>query len=306
MGAAKDRQYLDYLLRRLAAYPNIWWSLANEYEICDRTEEEWFAIEQLVAENDPYHHLLSCHNIFKLWDASRPLTTHASIQSKSFQRLGDWVQRWQKPVMLDECCYEGNIEHFWGSISGKEMSRRFWRCVTSGTYCTHGETFYSDDEVLWWAKGGVLKGESPARIAFCRQIIESLPGYLEREGTFYDRLIGFKALDKERQDAMLSNLDGGIRRMIRAFIESGENLQDARDAECVWNGHIGEDVFLHFYDTRTLSRETLHLPEGRRYKLELLDTWNMTRDTIATDVTGEYVAELPGREDMALLITAQA
>jgi hypothetical protein len=26
--------------------------------------------------------------------------------------------------------------------------------------------------VLWWAKGGVLKGESPARIAFLREVLE--------------------------------------------------------------------------------------------------------------------------------------
>lgn len=30
-----------------------------------------------------------------------------------------------------------------------------------------------------WARGGVLKGESPARIAFLREILESLPGLLE-------------------------------------------------------------------------------------------------------------------------------
>ena len=306
MGREKDLMYLDYLLRRLSAYPHIWWSLANEYELCKRTEEDWFEIEAFVSENDPYHHLLSCHNIFKLWDATRPLTTHASIQSKSFHRLGDWLSRYQKPVMLDECCYEGNIEHFWGCITGKEMTHRFWRCVTSGAYCTHGETFYSDDEILWWARGGVLKGESAPRIAFCREIIESLPGYLEKEGTFYDRLLGLSKMSKEQQDAALSHLDTTIQHMIRAFIDSGENLQDARAAECTWYGHIGEDVFLHYYDTRPIARETLRLPEDKTYRLELLDTWNMTRTTLATGVSGEYVVSLPGKEDMALLITREA
>ncbi len=306
MGSEKDRIYLDYLLRRLSAFPNIWWSLANEYELCKRTEEDWFAIEGFVAENDPYHHLLSCHNIFKLWDASRPLTTHASIQSKSFYRIGDWFRRWQKPIMIDECCYEGNIEPFWGCISGKEMSRRFWRCVVSGAYCTHGETFYSDDEVLWWAKGGVLKGESAPRIAFCRSVIERLPGHLEQEDSFYDKLVFLKQRSEAEQEAVLSRLDDASRRMIRAFLASGENLEDARAAERFWYGHIGETVFLRFYDTRPVARDTLKLPEGRTYRLELLDTWNMTRTVVAHGVSGEYVAALPGRTDMALLVTEES
>jgi hypothetical protein len=29
--------------------------------------------------------------------------------------------------------------------------------------------------VLWWSKGGVLKGESPARIAFLRTVLEDGP-----------------------------------------------------------------------------------------------------------------------------------
>jgi len=306
MGLEKDKIYLDYLIRRLSAYPHIWWSLANEYELCSRSEEDWFEIERFVAEHDPYHHLLSCHNIFKLWDAARPATTHASIQSKAFHRLGDWVRRYQKPVMLDECCYEGNIEHFWGSITGREMSRRFWRAVTSGAYCTHGETFYSDDEILWWARGGCLKGESPARIAFCREIIESLPGHLEKDEEFYDKLMKLARLDAGAQREMIpENLPEGTRRMLQAFLESGENMADQRASETVYNAHIGDEVFLRFYDTRPIARETLRLPEGRTYRIEVLDTWNMTRETAAVGVSGEYVVKLPGREDMAVLCVAE-
>lgn len=301
MGFEKDKIYLDYLIRRLAAFPNIWWSLANEYELCKRSEEEWFAIERYIAGNDPYQHLLSCHNIFKIWDAKRPFTTHASIQSKSFHRLGDWVRRIGKPVMLDECCYEGNIEHFWGCISAREMTRRFWRCIASGAYCTHGETYYSDDEILWWSRGGELKGDSALRIAFCREVVESLPGHFEKEESFYDKMISLKGKSDVERETILSRLEETPRRMIQAFLDSGENLEDARAAESAWYGHIGDEVILHFYDTRPIARETIHLPEGKKYRIEILDTWNMTRKTIARDVSGEYTVILPGREDMALL-----
>lgn len=305
MGAEKDLSYLDYLLRRLAAYPHLWWSLANEYELCSRTEEEWFAIEKFISENDPYHHLLSCHNIFKLWDVTRPLTTHASIQSKSLFRVPEWIKTYQKPVIVDECCYEGNLEHFWGSITGKEMVRRFWQCVTAGAYCTHGETFYSDDEILWWARGGVLKGESAPRIAFCREVIESLPGHLEFEESWLARLKPLIGRPQEEVDALLSKAPPMAQFLARAFVAGGENAIDQTHIEFDWSGRIGDKVFLHYLDTRPTAQNTFKFPEGKTYRIELLDTWNMTRETVATGVSGEYVVKLPGREYMAVLATEE-
>lgn len=141
---------------------------------------KWEDIEEFVAKNDPWNHLLSCHNCFPMWDAFRKNITHLSIQSKAFWRLADLREKYHKPVVMDECCYEGNLSHFWGSISGREMSRRFWRAVSVGAYCTHGEIFLDPEhEILWWAKGGSLKGESPERIGFLRDILEHLPGPLE-------------------------------------------------------------------------------------------------------------------------------
>ena len=60
------------------------------------------------------------------------------------------------------------------------MTNRFWRVVTMGGYCTHGETFLDPgQDVLWWSRGGRLKGESPARIGFLKGIVEELPGPIE-------------------------------------------------------------------------------------------------------------------------------
>jgi hypothetical protein len=39
----------------------------------------------------------------------------------------------------------------------------------------HGETYLHPEDILWWSKGGVLHGESPARIAFLRKIVEAGP-----------------------------------------------------------------------------------------------------------------------------------
>lgn len=314
MGLEKDRAYLDYLTRRLAAYPNVWWSLANEYDLTHRTLEDWYEIEAFVAGHDPYGHLLSCHNIFRLWDARRPLTTHASIQSKDLSMLTTWQQRYKKPIMLDECAYEGDIEPFWGSITGAEMTRRFWSAVCAGAYCTHGETFYDENDVLWWSKGGVLKGESPARIAFCRKIIESLPGHLEGEVSFLAKLVPLLTMDKDALEQALHGIRertpdekqvDSITRLVRAFIASGEDARSYGYSETAYYGHIGTDCYLRFHDTRPIRRDTVELPEDKSYTVQVIDVWNMTIDTVATGVSGKYTVPLPGKENMAVLILAE-
>jgi hypothetical protein len=84
-------------------------------------------------------------------------------------------EKYKKPVVYDECKYEGNIETGWGQLSGQVMTQRFWIGALNGCYVGHGECFKAPDDILWWAKGGVLRGESPQRIAFYRRIMEALP-----------------------------------------------------------------------------------------------------------------------------------
>lgn len=74
------------------------------------------------------------------------------------------MDKYGKPVVIDECCCEGELPEDGGSITGMEMTDRFWRTYCRGGYCTHGETFDPGNEeaAVWWAKGGKLRGESPA------------------------------------------------------------------------------------------------------------------------------------------------
>lgn len=82
---------------------------------------------------------------------------------------------YRKPIVYDEVKYEGNIANRWGQLSAEELVFRFWNSTIAGTYCGHGETYKSDDQVLWWSKGGVLKGQSPARLAFLKKILDDAP-----------------------------------------------------------------------------------------------------------------------------------
>ena len=180
MGAAVDDRVVQYVVRRLAGYPNVWWSLANEYDLMwAKTIEDWERIAAGVQAQDPFGHLLSIHQCFRFYDHTRPWITHASVQRvdvyRTAENVDDWRRDWGKPVVVDECGYEGDIEHGWGNISGEELTRRFWEGAVRGGYVGHGETYLADDEVLWWSKGGVLKGSSPERIAFLERVLAASP-----------------------------------------------------------------------------------------------------------------------------------
>lgn len=119
MSMEENKIYLDYMLRRLSAIPCIWWSMANEYDLLfNRKIEDWYEFEKIISENDVYGHLLSNHNCTKLYDFSKSAITHCCVQSIAMHRAGQWQQEFEKPVVYDECCYEGDIQYEWGNISG--------------------------------------------------------------------------------------------------------------------------------------------------------------------------------------------
>ena len=110
MPATVNERYLRYLVARLAAYRNVWWSFANEYELLfDHTMADWDAHFQLVQQADPYGHPRSIHNIKDFYDHRKPWVTHCSVQHSDTTRAVEWQRQYGKPVVIDECGYEGNI-----------------------------------------------------------------------------------------------------------------------------------------------------------------------------------------------------
>jgi hypothetical protein len=184
MDAAADDRYLSYAIARLASFGNVWWSLANEYDLMPaKSNADWERFASIVQRDDPTNHLLSIHNCFDFYDYSRPWVTHASVQRRDLYKTAEmtteWRELWHKPVVIDECAYEGDIDQGWGNITGVEMVRRFWEGAVRGGYVGHGETYLRSDETLWWSKGGELRGSSPERIAFLRAVLEDAPREIE-------------------------------------------------------------------------------------------------------------------------------
>ncbi len=176
MDAATDDRYLRYVVARLAAYRNVWWSMANEFDFMDsKRMADWDRFFRVVQESDPYGHLRSIHNGRVIYDHSKTWVTHQSIQYRDLEQVRAWREQHSKPVVVDECCYEGNIPQGWGNIPAQEMVHRFWEGTVRGGYVGHGETYLHPDDILWWAKGGVLHGESAARLQFLLETLEQGP-----------------------------------------------------------------------------------------------------------------------------------
>lgn len=305
----ENRIYLTYLMKRFAAFPNIWWSLANEYDFtAAKTMEDWETIEGLVHDLDPYHHLESCHNGFHYWDATRPAITHSSLQVKSLPVVSYQRKATGKPVMVDECCYEGNLNQGWGSITGQEMTARFWMAVAQGGYCTHGETFLDpdtkdeDSAVVFWAKGGKLKGESPKRIQWLKEIVQSLPGPIDPQTGRFGNLVD---ISREEMTKLLEKIPKEHRHFLEASMASTEYERGIlRAGEFNYAGQVGEKAYLWYLYRQTSARYEIELPEDHEYKIEVLDTWEMTRSTFLERANGHVMVRLPGKEFMAILATA--
>jgi len=269
-----DKRYLEYLVARYSAYRNVWWSMANEYDLFFKPEGFWKKAGEAVASADPYGHMISVHNCLSYYDYTEEWVKHCSMQRIDVYRhvegTDTHLKEYKKPVVWDEIAYEGNIDQGWGNISGKELVRRFWEAFLRGGHAGHGETFLSEDDVLWWAKGGVLKGESEPRIAFLLQILKDYPGkYLKRATAgMWDEVLAVP-FDEDRLD----------------FIGPGMASYE-----------------LHYYGEGRPSYRAFMFPEDRKIKVEVIDTWNMTIEDMG-EYSGYAEIPLPGREYMAIRMT---
>ena len=181
---------------------------------------------------------------------------------------------YNKPIVFDEVKYEGNIPQRWGDLSAEEMVHRFWQGTIAGTYVGHGETFKHPQDIIWWARGGKLYGQSLPRIAFLKQLLDESPPE------------GIDPIDKW-QDVHTAGQPGSY--------------------YLVYFGREKPTEWLFELPRAGLS-------DGMQFRAEILDTWNMTILAvegvfkIVTDGTYRYHAEglpqikLPGNPYMAIRI----
>jgi hypothetical protein len=269
-----DELYLRYVLARMSAYRNIWWSLANEYDLMRaKTTQDFDRFFEIVQQYDPVGHLRSVHYSHTLYDYARPWVTHASLQNSKFDQAEEWLKAWQKPICFDEVMYEGNLNSRWGNLSGKEMARRFWLGIIAGCYVTHGETYLDPDSAfdenatptIWWAHGGKLHGTSPQRIAFLRKLVE------ESAAASGPQRAGLEA----QANAYYLNAS--------AMNQPGKETQD----------------ILYYFDFHQPIFYDFPLPDGK-FTAELIDPWQMKVTPLDGTFSGRAKLKLTGRPFQAL------
>jgi hypothetical protein len=89
----------------------------------------------------------------------------------------------------------------------------------------------------------------------------------------------------------------------RAMKGLGQELPGFLAVEFEYQGHCGKDAYLTYYHLRTCARSELNLPKEYTYRVELIDTWEMTRTTLLEKASGKTTISLPGKERMAVLAT---
>lgn len=277
MTPARDDRYIRYMVARFAAFSNVWWSLANEWDLVKaKSVADFERIGHLIQAEDPYGRLCSIHNWRDLYDYGRPWISHASVQHGAAvmddSRAQIYRDVWRKPVIFDEVRYEGDLDKRWGDLTAEDLVQRFWHGTVAGTYVGHGEVF--KEGVRWTAKGGHFTGHSVPRLAFLKTVLEAGP------------TPGLEPIDR------------------------------------TWDQHLGGKAgsyYLRYFGEATPTQWALDLPKdelsgGERFKVDLLDTWNMT----VTPIDGEFVlakkdayylhdpnrptVALPGRPWMAVRI----
>ena len=270
MDRKTDDLYINYIIARFAAYKNVWWSMANEYDFMKyKNMDDWNHYIQLFAEKDIYNHLRSIHNGSKMYDHTNPFITHVSIQNEETYKAKELRLKYKKPIVYDECRYEGNINWSWGNLTAEEMVNKFWRGVTNGGYVGHGETYVPENPVkwgsesnavMWWSKGGILRGQSQERIKFLKKIIESAPGYL-KPVVIYEWWMPYSAIGYK------------------------------------------DEYFLNYYNMDQPRSQIVNLPENSKYKVEIIDGWNMTITPIEGEFSGKSLIQLPQKPFTAIRFT---
>ena len=259
-------KYIRYAIARLAPFQNVWWSIANEYDFMtvpprknhsgNMQKEDWDHFFQLIQAEDPFHLFISIHNGTVWYDHTKSWVSHASIQNSKLEQGLSLREKYNKPVVYDECKYEGNIEAGWGQLTAQTMTQRFWVGAMNGCYVGHGECIKAPEDILWWGKGGVLRGESPKRIAFFRKFMEALP---------FDKM-------------------------------KSTHVNDS-----VFELSQAEKVYL-IYSLKP-GKFTITLEGKKEYKVELIDTWNMTVKKLDNVKPGENIFDAP-KNDYLLKISA--
>lgn len=270
MSTADDLFYIRYMAARLSAFRNVWWCMANEYDLLltpiaenDHTVKsisnlkDWDRLGKELRRADPYGHPRSIHNFTVGAVPDFDWLTHTAFQNgNTYAAVLELKAKYQRPVIADEYGYEGNITGSeWGDRTPEEELERHIRAVMAGGYASQGESYIvnGNNRDIFWAYGGEMVSNSAPRLRYFREIMEGLP---------------FSEMEPE---------------IIMMHTSSGLCL------------HKGAQLFLIFYRRPEKKRgfSFLYTDTAERYRMTLYDLWNCTELPMGAVAEGHVDVDLP-------------
>ena len=160
----QDERYLKYAIARYAAFPNVIWCLANEWNYTPKSQSYWNTLGEIVRRQDPWFSRekflrpLSIHQQtridFQFFERDWPV--HAIIQfgvrNKKYAAGDEWGNEGIRynlgqdmPVVNDEYGYVGEYQD--KSVKGAPTLTRtkhrqiMWGIYTAGGYASAGDKY---------------------------------------------------------------------------------------------------------------------------------------------------------------------
>ena len=82
-------------------------------------------------------------------------------------------------------------------------------------------------------------------------------------------------------------------------VRSGRDVDKFKEMNFM--GHLGEQVYIGYYGRHCNGVAVWKLPEDKKYQIEIIDMWEMTRKVTMTEVCGKVTIKMPGKEGIAIL-----
>ena len=196
---SNDIFYLKYVIARYGAFRNIWWSMGNEFDRVgckakginnsvpdDSTFPIWDELFEGLVKYDANFPLRekSIHQGMIMYNYSREWVTHFSVQCLQNVDYKYYLNKYNvvnKPIVLDEVQYEGNLSAAWGNLTAIEELDRFWMGTSLGVMMGHSECLLPNDidntsatAITWWNYGVELKGESYMKIKWLNSFMRDI------------------------------------------------------------------------------------------------------------------------------------
>ena len=189
------------------------------------------------------------------------------------------------------------------------MVHRFWEGTVNGGYVGHGDTFLDPNDVLWWAKGGTIKGESAPRLAFLRRILEEGPvvglepipstiPYIFARAGGVDKVNFQDLFNPTNQSPDPGAVPEGSEQ-VKATSQEGQQPSIVSGFAGVHQPH---EYYLTYFGVNQPSEIEKNVPAREEYKAEIVDTWKMTVTPVDGKVLRGDTIRLPVKPNQALIL----